>query len=202
MQLMKNITLALVFTLLLAACSSGTTVSDLPQNATSRFTGSFNTTIAGESGTVTIDLVEDAAGALTGNIIFTPNGNSCLRNASVSGTTSGFNIALEAAQSSTLFTTITTIREASTTDSDGNTVTGVLISTSTTTSSSGSVGTTVSTASNGETTTRVTSSSDVNGTLRMQFAISNNGTNLNGTYVVEGQTCSDSTDSGTMNLNG
>ena len=191
MQLMKNITLTLIFTLLLAACSSGTTVSDLPQNVTSRFQGTFQTTVAGESGSVTIDLIEDAGGGITGNIIFTPNGSSCLRTSTVAGSSTGFNIVLGADQAYELFTITTTV-----TSSGGS------VDTTVTTSLSGTLGTVTSTDSNGAVTTVVTTSEELAGILNMQFVIGNNGTNINGTYTVSGNTCTNSTNSGTMNLNG
>ena len=188
---MKNITLILLFTLLLAACSSGTTVSDSPQNVTSRFQGTFQTTVAGESGSVTIDLIENASGDITGNIIFTSNGSICLRNSTVNGSSTGFNIVLGAAQEYELFTITTTVTSPS----------GSSSSTTITTSLSGTAGTVTTTDSNG-TTTVVTSSEVLSGTLNMQFVIGNNGTNINGTYTVSGNTCTNSTNSGTMNLNG
>lgn len=188
---MKNITLTLVLATLLAACSSGTTVSDSPQNVTSRFQGSFQTTVAGESGTVTLDLIEDAGGGITGNIIFIPNGASCLRNATVAGSSTGFNIVLGATQGYELFTITTSVVSS-----------GGSVDTTVTTSLSGTVGTVTTTDSNGAVTTVTTTSEELAGTLNMQFVIGNNGTNLNGTYTVSGNTCTNSTNSGTMNLNG
>ena len=45
-----------------------------------------------------------------------------------------------------------------------------------------------------------TPSEQSTGTLNMTFTITNNGANLGGTYVVNGNTCSNQTGSGSMNL--
>lgn len=189
----------------MVGCSSGTTVSDLPSNVTSRFVGTFVNTPNTQNGTVTLDLSE-INGSVSGNAIFESSGGNCLKNATVSGTNTGFNMALEAAQSTSEFTiTTTTDRPGLATgevDVDGNPVLGPRrITVTVRTSSTGTPGTTTTTSSDGTITTVVTSESALGGTLRMQFAVSNNGNTLGGTYLVEGDTCSNSTGSGTMTLN-
>jgi len=185
---MKNIALAIMVALLVSACSSGSTATELPQNVTSRFQGTFDNTTGSQSGTVTIDIVE-TAGTVTGNIIFESSGSNCLRNAPVTGNTTGFNLSLAADQAGQLFTTTTT-----TTSSSGSTSTTVR------TSTSGRVGTTSSTSSSGSSESVVTTAEDVTGTLNMQFTITNGGANIGGTYVTDGNVCSNATGSGNMSL--
>lgn len=186
---MKNIVLALIATLLVSACSSGSTATELPQNVTSLFTGSYQNTAGTQSGAITLDIVENAGG-VTGNLIFVAAGdNNCLSNASVSGTSNGFNLSLTADQSGEVFTTTIT-----TTSTSGST------STTTTTSRAGQVGTESSTNSDGSARSEATTVEDTGGTLNMQLSISNAGNNLGGTYIVDGNTCANQTGSGTMTL--
>ena len=187
---MKNIVLALIATLLVSACSSGSTATELPQNITSLFKGSYQNTPGTQSGTITLDIVEDASGGVTGNLIFVAAGNNnCLTNASVSGTSSGFNLSLTADQSGEIFTTRITI-----TSTSGST------STTTTTSRTGQVRTESFTNSDGSARSEATTVVNTSGKLNMQFSISNSGNNLGGTYIVDGNTCSNQTGSGTMTL--
>ena len=206
---MKNNALLIAFAILMVGCSSGTTVSDLPQNVTSRFVGTFVNTPNTQTGTVTLDLSE-TAGVVNGNVIFQSAGANCLRNATVSGSNTGFNMNLTAEQISRLYTIEITEREPDipTFDDMGvqtGTTAGPIVSQRTVMSSTGTVGTTISTLSNNNVVTRVTSVQDVSATLTMQFAVGNSGSSLNGTYVVTGDTadstCSNSTGSGTMTLN-
>jgi uncharacterized protein YceK len=187
---MKNIVLALIVALLLSACSSGSTATELPQNITSLFKGSYQNTPGTQSGTMTLDIVEDTAGGVTGNLIFVAAGNNnCLANTSISGTSSGFNLSLTGDQSGSVFTTTIT-----TTSTSGST------STTTTTSRTGQVGTASFTSSDGSARSETTTVVNTSGTLNMQFSISNSGNNLGGTYIVDGNTCSNQTGSGTMTL--
>ena len=194
---MKNIALSLVLTMLVAACSSGTTVSETPSNVTSRFQGTFANTPGTQSGTVILDIQEDTAGNVTGNIIFQASGDNCLQNATVAGETTGFSLNLNAPQTIVEFTITTRVVES-------DSVTGQ--STERTTvrkSDTGTVGTTTTTTVSGtvtRTTTVTTTSTDLTGTLTIQFTSSNGGNNLSGTYTVSGNTCSNPTGSGNMNL--
>jgi hypothetical protein len=188
---MKNIVLALVAALLVSACSSGSTATELPQNVTSLFRGSYQNTPGTQNGTITLDIVEDASGVVTGNIIFVAAANNnCLTTAPIaSGNSNGFNLTLTADQSGEIFTTTIT-----TTSTSGST------STTTRTSRTGQVGTESFTNSDGSSGSETTTVVNSSGTLNMQFTISNGGNNLGGTYVVNGNTCSNQTGSGTMTL--
>lgn len=203
---MKNIALALMLTILVSACSSGTTVSPVPSNVTSRFVGNFQNTPGSQSGGVTLDISEDDAGNITGNIIFTSAGANCLKNATVSGTTSGFSVTLQAPQTSVEYTITTRVEETEEVSDGmgGVTIVGpTLISETVRTSSTGNTGTTVSTSVSGSitrTTTTTTVQSDTLGTLTILFTSSNNGANLAGTYTVSGGTCSNATGSGTISV--
>lgn len=202
---MKNIALSLMLTIVVTACSSGTTVSELPSNVTNRFQGTFQNTPGTQSGDVTLNITEDAAGNINGNIIFTSAGANCLKNGAVTGTTSGFSVTLEVPQTSEQFS-ITTVIEETEEISDGmggtTTVTRP-ISTTTRTSSTGTVGVVVSTSVSGNitrTTTTTTTQADTTGTLTILFTSSNGGAALNGTYTVSGETCSNATGSGTISV--
>ncbi|NND00151.1 MAG: hypothetical protein HKN85_08215 [Gammaproteobacteria bacterium] len=197
---MKNTAFAVMISILVAACSSGTAVTELPQNATSRFQGTYQNTPNTQSGVVIIDIFEDESGQITGNIIFQPDGLiNCLRNAAVSGNSNGFNISLVAPMSGRLYTITTTITEPDDV-SAGGTVTPGAVTVEVRTATSGIEGTTTTTSSNGTVTTVETTSNDLEGDLNMQFALANNGNTLNGTYTTTGNLCSNQTGSGTMNL--
>lgn len=195
---MKNLVLATAFAVLVSACSSGTTVSDVPSNVTSRFVGTFQNTPGTQSGNVTLDILENDSGAVSGNIIFTSSGANCLSTSTVSGTTSGFTVSLSSPQSGDRFQITTTVVET-----DNTTMTSTTVSVTTVNSSSGTEGTTVSESTSGNittTTTRVTTRVAVMGTLNIQFTSSNGGSTLSGTYTVSGDTCSNQTGSGTMTV--
>ena len=188
MHLMKNILLVLLVASLVAACSSGTTVSPSPANVTQLFQGTFQNNPGTESGSVTLNIIDDGNGNISGTITFNAAPNPCLRNATVNGNTSGFNMTFTADQARDIFTIVTTVS-----DSDG------VVSVSTRTAATGTAGT-VTTTSGGQTTQVVTSVITATGTLNATMAISNNGNTLSGTYVVDGDACSNQTGSGTMNL--
>lgn len=182
--------------MLAAGCSSGTTVADLPSNVTNSFRGTFQNTPGTQNGTVIID-IQDVNGVVSGNIIFESTGDNCLRNNSVSGNSTGFNLNLTADQTGREFTSVITEREAP--DEDGGE--GALVSQIEVRSSSGTVGTFITTLGNGNVVTRVTTVADVSGNLNMQFTISNSGNTLAGTYTTDGTVCSNGTGSGRMTLN-
>jgi len=83
---MKNLALTLAMTVLLAACSSGSTVAPLPSTVNSQFAGEFRNQNGTQEGTVRLDIVEDDGGGVTGNIIFDAIGENCLGNSTVTGT--------------------------------------------------------------------------------------------------------------------
>ena len=63
---MKKLALTFVMTLFLAACSSGTSVSEEPNNLTGNYSGSFQNQENTDSGTAQINIVENSAGVFTG----------------------------------------------------------------------------------------------------------------------------------------
>lgn len=90
---MKKLALTFVMTLFLTACSSGTSVSNTPDNATGTYTGTFENLDNTDSGTAILNLVEDSDSAFTGTAQFIDN--DCLLNSVISeGTRVGFNIQL------------------------------------------------------------------------------------------------------------
>ncbi len=199
---MNKLTAALLipaFATALVGCSSGSSEAPAPASVTSRYEGTFQNTPGTQNGNMTLNLSEDSAGTVTGNVIFTSSGANCLRNASVTGTTTGFNFSLSADQSGELFTTTTTT-VVTTVDSSG-TETSVTESIVTTESSAGVVGTVRTDLGGGRVSTAVTTSTAATGTLEMQFAIGNSGATLSGTYVTTGDVCSNQTGSGDMTLN-
>ena len=88
---MKNLALALATTLLLAACSSGSTVAPLPISLNGLYTGSFENTDGTQDGTATFNLIQQGSSSeITGNAVYDTNTiNTCLLNATVEGTNSG-----------------------------------------------------------------------------------------------------------------
>lgn len=131
---MKNFALAFALTCLLAACSSGSSVSEIPPNDISgRYTGSFESTNELSDGTLTLN-IQDAGGTLTGNLIveFDPDEPSCVVNSAILGDSvrSGFNVTI-------ITTSITFTLTAST---DGRTLSGSFVPTSGTTICSNSSG--------------------------------------------------------------
>ncbi|HAU68653.1 MAG: hypothetical protein P8I38_01325 [Arenicella sp.] len=152
MKKSNSVLLALVIAFTMTACSSGTTVSPEPINLTGLYKGTFTNTDENSTGTITLNIAESIDGTtVSGNIIFESDDTNCLSNGPITGTISGFSLALTADQIN-----------------------------------SNESGSTVST-----------------GTLSAQLTQSNNGNNLDGTYVTAntvGLVCSNQSGSGTMNL--
>jgi len=193
---MKKVLFVLSIAMLAAGCSSGTTVADLPSNVTSRFSGTFQNTPNTQSGGVTID-IQDVDGVVSGNIIFNAGGDNCLRNSTVTGNSSGFNLTLTAEQAGQRSQVTLTEREPNTPEG----AEGALVSETVFFVVGGAQGTSITTLSNGNILTRVTDAPmETMGTLNMQFTIANGGNDLNGTYTTTGDICSNQTGSGTMNL--
>ncbi|MGK0375384.1 MAG: hypothetical protein ACJA2E_001862 [Arenicella sp.] len=93
---MKNLALALAITLLLAACSSGSTVAPLDVTLNGVFTGTFTNVEGTQDGSATLNLSQ-AGGttAIAGNAIFDTDGrNTCLVNGTVSGANNGSSASL------------------------------------------------------------------------------------------------------------
>jgi len=94
---MKNLALALAMTLLLAACSSGSTVAPQEISLNGVFSGTFENTAGDQDGTATFNLSQIAnATEVTGNAIFdTTTVNTCLVNGTITaGINSGASVTL------------------------------------------------------------------------------------------------------------
>ena len=90
---MKKLASIFVLSLLLTACSSGTTVSDTPINLSGKYTGTFQNQDNTDKGIVIIDLVENNGGVFSGIAQFIDS--VCLVNGTVaSGSTAGFSVNL------------------------------------------------------------------------------------------------------------
>ena len=194
---MKNLALALFSAVLVAACSSGNTISDVPQNVTSTFQGSFTDVVG--TGSITLNLSDDNAGNVSGNLIVT--GNTCLQSASFTGGVSnGFSLTLSGIpqtgpDSPDTFEVVTT-----TTAADG------AVTMTTVIQSSGTPGTQTQTLADGTTIMTVTTLMEGDagevGTLGFQLAITNGGSTLSGTFISEGAGCPAGQGAGSITLNG
>lgn len=93
---MKKLTFALALTLLLAACSSGSTVAPLDVSLSGVFTGTFVNVEGTQDGSATLNLSQlSDSDAVTGNAIFdTGDRNTCLINGLVTGTNNGASASL------------------------------------------------------------------------------------------------------------
>lgn len=88
--------LAVALACFIAACSSGTTVSDAPISFSGVFAGTFENTPGTQSGTLTINMVESTDGtSVTGTVIFDSERANCLLNGTISSSSiSGFSISI------------------------------------------------------------------------------------------------------------
>jgi len=95
---MKNIALIVALTFFLAACSSGTTVSDNPINLTGLFTGTYESQNGEDRGEITINLAQPQdATTLSGTVSVQPDTFECLSNGAIStGSISGFSVTITA----------------------------------------------------------------------------------------------------------
>lgn len=128
---MKNLALALAMTLLLAACSSGSTVA--PQDVTLNgvFTGTFENTDGNQGGTATFNFSQATdSTAVSGNAIFdtTTLVNTCLVNGTFTGTNNGANLTITIGASNIQLAI----------SNNGNTLSGTYVTEASTTCSSGS----------------------------------------------------------------
>jgi len=195
---MKNLALALLLSVLVAACSSGNTISDVPQNVTSTFQGSFTDSVG--SGSITLNLSDDNAGNVSGSILV--GGSTCLQSASFSGGVSnGFNLTIGIPQSlpagpgePDTFMVVTTTTTPDVTNADGTTTPGSVTIT-TEILPTGIVGMEQQTLADGTTIEVVTTliageeGMETMGTLTFQLAITNGGSVLSGTFISEGDVC-------------
>ena len=98
---MKNIAISLALALFLAACSSGSSVSDIPPlDISGLYTGEFESSNGLDEGVVTLNIQEDNTGTIGGNLIleFDRNDPSCIVNGVIAGSRSGFNVQLATGQ--------------------------------------------------------------------------------------------------------
>jgi hypothetical protein len=93
---MKKLAFALAITLLLAACSSGSTVAPLDVSLNGVFTGTFENVEGTQDGAATLNLSQASdSNAISGNAIFeTDDRNTCLINGLVVGTNNGASASL------------------------------------------------------------------------------------------------------------
>lgn len=218
---MKNIALSLVLVLFIAACSSGSSEAPIPTVVTSQFSGRYVSNNGIDRGTATIDLFEAADGlSVIGNLIFQADpavgAALCLRNTTVaSSVNNGFNlniigtevmVVLAAIDEEDLFEIVTTTTPLDDPDTPIDESTPTI---TTVISRSGVPGTQQQVLANGTTITTVTTLIDgedgeevtLMGAVNIQLAISNAGNTLSGTYIVDGNLCSNSTGAGTITLN-
>jgi len=85
---------------MMAACSSGSSVSDIPpDNISGSYNGDFVSNNELSEGNLTVN-IQDNGGELTGNIIvtFNPDESTCITNSSIMmGTRTGFNVSFDTA---------------------------------------------------------------------------------------------------------
>jgi len=195
---MKNIAVSLALAILLAACSSGSTVAPLPATINSQFAGTFTSQNGADAGSIRLDVVESDAGAISGNLIINSTGTGrCLRNGRVSGSNNGFNLNLMVTLAANRFR-VTTTTTTTTTNPDGTAGTPMV---STTTRFSDTE-VSPSSTTNGDTMIVVTvEPANLSGNANFQLAISNNGNTISGTYLVDGDICSSNTGTGEVTLN-
>jgi len=128
---MKNLALALATTLLLAACSSGSTIAPLDATLNGIYTGTFENTAGTQGGTASFNLSEVAdTDTITGTAIFdTTTENTCLDNGVITTGTNNGTSATIAVQSTTFQFAIS---------NDGATLSGTYVTTESEECSNGS----------------------------------------------------------------
>lgn len=103
---MKNLALTLCITLLLAACSSGSSVSEIPPNISGLYRGDFESSNERDAGTMIMNLADDDLGGIQGTLQFefSETDLTCLVNSTIEGTINGFAVRLESDQDGGLIT--------------------------------------------------------------------------------------------------
>ena len=120
---MKNLALALATTLLIAACSSGSTVAPLPFTINGAYSGTFSNTDGNQQGTAVINVSQvDIDAEETGNGIFDitvgSTSNVCLLNGTIeNGANNGSSASL----------TIANANFQLAVSNDGNTLSGTYV---------------------------------------------------------------------------
>lgn len=99
---MKNIALTLCLAIVLAACSSGNSVSDAPASSTGLYRGAFESSNELDEGVMILNIVESETGTLSGTMQFEFTDIieelTCFRPAAIEGTITGFNVNITAPQ--------------------------------------------------------------------------------------------------------
>lgn len=106
---MKNIALTICLTLLLAACSSGNSVSDSPPSLTGLYRGEFSSSNELDEGVMILNLVQSETDSISGTVQFefSKTDLTCLRPSIVTEANSsitGFSVRIESAQGTGLLT--------------------------------------------------------------------------------------------------
>lgn len=118
---MKNIAISLAMIVLLGACSSGSTVSEVPPtNISGLYTGEFESSNGRSDGNITMN-IQDNSGVLAGNLIleFSLTEPSCIINTifTEGSTRTGFNVQINTSQ----------INFSMTASADGRMLTGTYV---------------------------------------------------------------------------
>lgn len=91
--IMKKILTILSISFILAACSSGSSVSETPPNLTGTWTGTFSNSDGTDSGDITLNL-NQVVDSLTVTGIALISGSDCIASGSVEGTVNSFSASL------------------------------------------------------------------------------------------------------------
>lgn len=98
---MKNLALTMCIALLISACSSGTSVSEIPPNISGLYRGDFESSNEQDEGTMIMNLAQDTTGGTVQGTLqfeFSKTDLTCLRNSTITGTINGFALRLESPQ--------------------------------------------------------------------------------------------------------
>lgn len=97
---MKNIALTLCIAVMLAACSSGNSVSETPTSTTGLYRGAFESSNGLDEGVMILNIVESDTGTLSGTIQFefSKTDLTCLRPSTIDGEVTGFTVAITSEQ--------------------------------------------------------------------------------------------------------
>ncbi len=121
-----------VLALVLIGCSSGSSSSPEPQDVNGQYSGTWTNTPGNQDGTAVFNLSQpEGLNSVTGNAIFESTGdNNCLLNGTVTGTVTGFSLAL----------TVGNTNFQLSIDNNGNTLSGTYVQTQDTDTCSGETG--------------------------------------------------------------
>lgn len=123
---MKNIVLAIALILTLAACSSGTTVGEVPPTITGLYKGPFTSLNERDEGTMILNLAQSTEGKQIGGtlqLVYDKQNPTCLVNTVIKGEVDGFSVSLEADFDKIVTKTIGPDGKETTTETGGGTIT-------------------------------------------------------------------------------